>query len=579
MKTFIWVLVWFVGLASVVSAQDRHALVIGIDDYVNVSDLQKARNDAEAVGVALEDTGFDVTVLLDANRRDMFRALNTFVGQLQPGDDAVFYFAGHGVEVEGRNYLLPTDVPAMRPGEERLLTSESLAADDVLADMQASGARVSLLILDACRDNPFPTEGTRSLGRSTGLSRLEAPEGAFIMFSAGTGQAALDRLSDDDPNPNSVFTRALLPLLSEPGLPIHQIARRLRRDVQDLASSVGYSQRPAYYDEVTGDFFFLLEEETVEGVATGTPGPTPTPTQPPASTQPQAPASAPDGVPERTPSTTPCATARLDWALVADSSSPAVLEAYLASHQDCAFMVALASERLATLQAPPPDPCAPARAEWEALSARPDFDTAAALGALTAFQATYGTCPIYGALVIFQFAEMERLEDERRRPVHGPRPSQGNRVCTTSTGFTGPGVGARTFCASSALPPAGTNSYWPPHLFDDNLRTAWNEGVSGRGRGQTLAWEFEAETQVRRIRVVNGYTKTNRTYTRNARVREVRITGSSGFSMNTKLRDTGDWQTIELGDIDPQMWLQIGIVSTYPGTHYADTEVTELRIE
>lgn len=577
MKTWGLALLLILGLAPLAMAQDRHALVIGIDDYANVSDLQKARNDAEAVGLALEETGFNVTVLLDPNRRDMFRALNTFVGQLEPGDEAVFYFAGHGVEVDGRNFLLPTDVPAMRPGEERLLTSESLAADDVLADMQGSGARVSLLILDACRDNPFPQEGTRSLGRSTGLSRLEAPEGAFIMFSAGTGQAALDRLSDDDPNPNSVFTRALLPLLSEPGLPIHQIARRLRRDVQDMASSVGYSQRPAYYDEVTGDFFFLEAEDTPdpltvpvppaeeeeEEVAVVTPLPIPTP--------------APENAPER--SINPCASARLDWSLVADSSSPAVLEAYLASHQDCAFMVALASERLATLQAPPPDPCASARDDWAALSARPDFDTPAIRDALTAYDTAYRDCPVYGALATFQFAEVARIEEESRRPVHGPRPSQGSRVCTTSTGFTGPGVGARNFCASSVLPPQGSNSYWPSHLFDDNLRTAWNEGVSGRGAGQTLAWEFEADTLVRRIRVVNGYTKTNRTYTRNARLQEVRITGSTGFSMNTTLQDTGSWQTIELGDIDPQMWLQIEIVSTYPGTHYADTAVTELRIE
>lgn len=271
MRSLRWLLalVLTATFPSTVLAQDRYALVIGNDTYENVSVLQKARNDAEAVAAALSSTGFDVTILLDADRRELFRSLNTFVQRLQPGDEAVFYFAGHGVEVEGRNYLLPTNVPAMRPGEERLLTSESLAADDILADMQNSGARVSVLILDACRDNPFPSEGTRSLGRSSGLARLEPPEGAFIMFSAGTGQSALDGLSSDDPNPNSVFTRALLPLLTEPGLPIHQIARRLRREVQGLASSVGHSQRPAYYDEVTGDFFFNEGGQNASGHQSG----------------------------------------------------------------------------------------------------------------------------------------------------------------------------------------------------------------------------------------------------------------------------------------------------------------------
>ncbi len=245
-------------------AQVRHALVIGIDTYDNVASLQKARNDANAVSEVLAENGFEVTTLLDADRREMTRALSRFSAAVQPGDEAVFYFAGHGIEVQGRNYLLPADVPEMRPGDEVFLTSESLAADEILSAIQNRGARVTLLILDACRDNPFPAQGTRSLGQTRGLARVDAPEGAFVMFSAGTGQAALDRLSDDDPDPNSVFTRALLPLLSEPGLPIHEVARQLRREVTDMAASIGYNQRPAYYDEVTGDFILSTASVVVE---------------------------------------------------------------------------------------------------------------------------------------------------------------------------------------------------------------------------------------------------------------------------------------------------------------------------
>ena len=244
-------------LPNIASAQTRHALVVGIDDYVYLDPLQKARNDARAVTESLGAAGFRVETLIDADRRALLRGLADFTGRLSPGDEAVFYFAGHGLEVDGRNFLLPADIPDLRPGDEVMLGSEALPVDRVLGAIQDRGVRLSLLILDACRDNPFPRQGTRSLGTTRGLARLEPPAGTMIVFSAGTGQAALDRLSDDDPDPNSVFTRSLLPLLREPGLPLHQAARQLRLDVQRLAATVRHDQRPAVYDETTGDFILL----------------------------------------------------------------------------------------------------------------------------------------------------------------------------------------------------------------------------------------------------------------------------------------------------------------------------------
>lgn len=232
---------------------NRRALVIGVDGYQNLAALQKARNDAQAVSNTLAALGFDVTTLYDASRRDINSAVSTFANRIEPGDEVLFYFAGHGVEVDGRNYLLPSDVPVVNFGDESFLTGESIAADRVLGTFQRKGARSTIMILDACRNNPFPRDGQRSVGGSRGLVRMEPPEGAFILYSAGAGQTALDRLSDNDANPNSVFTRALLSRLNQPGMTLHQLAKQVRRDVQDLAATVNHDQFPAYYDQMSGE--------------------------------------------------------------------------------------------------------------------------------------------------------------------------------------------------------------------------------------------------------------------------------------------------------------------------------------
>lgn len=232
----------------------RLALVIGNDGYENLPVLHKAQNDATAIADRLGAYGYSVTLLRDADRRTITRALSDLAAAIDPGSEVVFYFAGHGVEIQGRNYLIPVDAPAAKPEEAAFLTAESIAVDQVLDTIRDSGARVTVLILDACRDNPFPQEGTRSLGGSRGLAPVAAPEGTFILFSAGAGQTALDGMGGKDHAPNSVFTRSLLKRLDEPGQPIQDIARLVRRDVEELAASVNHKQRPAYYDELTDDF-------------------------------------------------------------------------------------------------------------------------------------------------------------------------------------------------------------------------------------------------------------------------------------------------------------------------------------
>ena len=241
-------------LANAASAQEqrRIALVIGNDDYENVPKLQKANNDAEAVSRRLADIGFQVTTARDIGRRAMSRAVLEFEKSIQPGDLALFYYAGHGFAISGQNFLLPVDIPQAGPGEEGLVRDEAFLADDLSDRLQKAGASTVVLILDACRDNPFAVAGKRSLDGQAGLARMAPSEGVFVLFSAGIGQSALDRLNDADANPNSVFTRQFLIELEKPNASIVDIAKATQVSVRDLAAGIGHVQTPAYYDQIIG---------------------------------------------------------------------------------------------------------------------------------------------------------------------------------------------------------------------------------------------------------------------------------------------------------------------------------------
>jgi len=240
-------------------AAKRVALVIGNNAYENVPTLQKAVNDSEAISQELAKLGFDVVSAENVGRRAMSRALVELESKIESGDTALIYFAGHGFAVDGTNYLLPVDVPAVSPGEEGLVRDASFAANGLSDRLQEKGAATVILILDACRDNPFALPGKRSIGLTRGLSRMDPAEGMFVLFSAGQGQSALDRLSDTDKNPNSVFTRTLLKELEEPGLSMVQIAKRTQSQVKELAAKVDHVQVPAYYDQIVGDLYLAPE--------------------------------------------------------------------------------------------------------------------------------------------------------------------------------------------------------------------------------------------------------------------------------------------------------------------------------
>jgi len=243
-------------LAPAASAK-RVALVIGIDSYDNLTrdqQLKKAVNDAQTLGDALRALGYEVVAAKNADRRGFNETWQKFLSRVDPGDEVAFFFAGHGIEIGGQNYLLPRDIPKPQSGEASLVKNEALSITQLLADLQEEAPRVSLIILDACRDNPFAAGGVRSVGGTRGLARVEAPEGTFVMYSAGTGQTALDRLSDNDDDANSVFTRSLVPLIRTKGLGLQEVALKVREEVVALATSAGHKQTPAYYDQVVGRF-------------------------------------------------------------------------------------------------------------------------------------------------------------------------------------------------------------------------------------------------------------------------------------------------------------------------------------
>jgi hypothetical protein len=243
-------------LAQPAHAEKRVALVIGNNDYKNVPKLQKAVNDARTMGDTLRQLGFSVMVAENQTRQAFSQTLLAFDNAIEPGDTAFFFYAGHGFEIAGQNFLLPTDVPAATEGQEELVRDASILADRIIERLQNKKVRTSILVFDACRNNPFERSGTRAVAGGGGLAPMtQLPEGVFSVFSAGPRQTALDRLSNNDDNPNSVFTRTFAKELTQPGVNLVQVAQRTRRLVAEMAETVSHKQIPVYFDQMVDDVF------------------------------------------------------------------------------------------------------------------------------------------------------------------------------------------------------------------------------------------------------------------------------------------------------------------------------------
>ena len=232
----------------------RIALVMGNDNYQQVSKLQKAGNDAVAMATELRAAGFEVVLHKDLNYRGMVKAMESLYASITGGDEVVVFFAGHGVQMKNGSFLLPTDIEANSESE---VEKTSYALNDIMEHLGQAKAAFSLVLLDACRDNPLKNKGRNVGGVSRGLNPPDPPKGQMVVYSASRGQQALDRLSDADNHPNSVFTREFISRMRQPGLKLEELVREIQDSVERLARTVSHEQRPAMYNEARGNFYFF----------------------------------------------------------------------------------------------------------------------------------------------------------------------------------------------------------------------------------------------------------------------------------------------------------------------------------
>ncbi len=253
-RIVIWltiVTVWLIHLTSspVLSAQDRRiALVIGNGAYKSAP-LRNPVNDASDIADALERLGFSVSLKTDANQRNMKKAIRAFGKQLRKGGVGLFYFAGHGIQVKGSNYLIPIGAEIETEPD---VEYEAVDAGRVLAQMEDAGNNLNIIILDACRDNPF---GRSFRSSNRGLAQMDAPTGSILAYATAPGSVAADGTGK-----NGLYTSALLKYIMTPGLKIEDIFKKVRIDV---IQTTDLKQVPWEASSLTGDFYFNPQRAVV----------------------------------------------------------------------------------------------------------------------------------------------------------------------------------------------------------------------------------------------------------------------------------------------------------------------------
>jgi uncharacterized caspase-like protein len=234
-------------------AEKRVALVIGNGQYQYVTPLKNPNNDAPDLAASLREIGFDVILRTDIGREGFEEALSEFARKAVGADTALFYYAGHGLQFEGQNYLLPIDVKA----EDALDVRFRAVKIDHVREAMDQMRGVKILILDACRSNPLaeqmPSRSFGGVAGTRGLARIEHAEGMVISYAT-----AIDQVAADGTDRNSPFTKALIAQLREPGLEIGAMFRRVARDVYD---ATGGRQQPEISVSLRAEYY-LNQSET-----------------------------------------------------------------------------------------------------------------------------------------------------------------------------------------------------------------------------------------------------------------------------------------------------------------------------
>lgn len=254
---FITALISIVTILSYTSDSHagRKAIVMGVGNYLNVTPLDGPLYDAKSVFDELVTLGFNATLLSDNDVSTQKYPIRwgEFLDSLQPNDDVVIYYSGHGVEIGGANYIVPQDVLSPDQFPNDIALAKSLISIKAMTnDLVGKQARAIIWIIDACRDNPFASQG-KALG-GKGLAAEPSPVGTFIFYAAGFGETALARTVAS--GRNSLYTSELLAAMKTmASKPAYQIAVAIRQTVRDKAHP--HRQRPAYYDGLDGSWCFV----------------------------------------------------------------------------------------------------------------------------------------------------------------------------------------------------------------------------------------------------------------------------------------------------------------------------------
>jgi hypothetical protein len=323
--TVVLSLICMLFTAHAAKADRRVAFVVGNGAYKNVAPLPNPPIDAQAMAAVLRNVGFDVVEGTNLTRDKMTEKLLDFGKKAQGADVAVFFYAGHGIAISGTNYLLPIDADIKSEMDVKLGAAINI---DLSLDQTMSDAKVKLVFLDACRDNPFAAKiksnsATRSVSVQTGLAEMKSGEGTLIAFATGPGQTALD----GQEGTNSPFTRALIAHIASPGVEIQQAMTEVRAQVNEQTNK---GQLPWGHTNLIGSVYLNPVAAPAAGAAA------------PSSSAPAAVAS-----------TSTSSDVELEfWRSVKESNKPEELNAYLTNYPNGQFK-SLALARIASLEKGP----------------------------------------------------------------------------------------------------------------------------------------------------------------------------------------------------------------------------------